>query len=180
MKRFALGTLLVTALAAAAFLALNRPGAQASPGATITVDSTDESNQRDDYITLREAMLLATGGLAVGALNSSECLLVSNTSSGPPCSTTDTIGAASADTIVFDPGVFNPGTIALDSALPALDQGNDTIDGSSAGVIVDGQNIGFDCLDIMSNGNTIRGLEIYNCYDALVILAGAQNNTIGR
>jgi hypothetical protein len=32
MKRFALATLLVTALAASVFLVLNRPGATASPG----------------------------------------------------------------------------------------------------------------------------------------------------
>jgi parallel beta-helix repeat protein len=169
----------VAVVAASVFLALNRPGAQASPDATITVNDTGDTNARDGKLTLREAMLLATGGLAVGALSQDECAQVSNSTYSPPCSTTDTIGSASADTIVFDPVVFNPNTIALGSALPALDKGNDTIDGSSAGVIVDGTNIGFDCLHITSASNTIKGLEIHNCYDAVVIHAGAQDNTIG-
>ena len=40
MKRFAFAILLVTAVAAGVFLALNRPGAEASPDVTITVNST--------------------------------------------------------------------------------------------------------------------------------------------
>jgi parallel beta-helix repeat protein len=178
MRRFALAILLMTAATAAVFLALNRPGAQASPGAIITVDDTGDTNTRDDHITLQEAMLLATGTLAVGDLNSSECLLVSNTSWGPPCSTTDTIGAASADTIVFGSEVFNPGTITLGSGTPWLTTGNDTIDGSSAGVIVQCGASQPDAFDIHSNGNTIKGLEIYGCRIGVYIVTG-QNNTVG-
>jgi parallel beta-helix repeat protein len=178
MKRFALAILLVAAVTATAFLALNRPGAQASPGATITVNGTGDTNARDVYITLREAMLLATGGMAVGDLNSSECLLVSNTSWGPPCSTTDTIGGPSADTIVFGSEVFNPGTITLLSGTPWLNTGNDTIDGSSAAVILQCGASQPDAFDIHSNGNTIKGLEIYGCRTGVYIVSG-QNNTVG-
>jgi len=178
MKPFALAILLAAAVTASVFLALNRPGAQASPDATITVNSTGDTDARDDYITLREAMLLATGGLAVGTLNSSECLLVSNTSWGPPCSTTDDIGAAYADTIVFDPGVFNPDTITLGSGTPWLSTGNDTVDGSSAGVILQCGSSSSDAFDIHSNGNTIKGLEIYGCRIGVYIVSG-QNNTVG-
>jgi len=178
MKPFVLAILVVAVAAVTVFLALNRPSAQASPSATITVDGTGDTNARDDHITLLEAMLLATGGLIVGTLNSSECLLVSNTSWGPTCSTTDTIGAASADTIVFDPVVFNPNTITLGSGTPWLTTGNDTIDGSSAGVIVQCGSSSSDAFDIHSNGNTIKGLEIYGCRIGVYMVSG-QNNTVG-
>ena len=61
------------ALAAVGFLALGRPGAQASPDATITVNSTADTNTRDSVMTLREAIMLATGGLALTALKQGEC-----------------------------------------------------------------------------------------------------------
>jgi parallel beta-helix repeat protein len=179
MRRFALAILLLAAVTAAAFLALNRSGAQASPGATITVNGTGDTNDRGDvYITLREAMLLATGVLPVGDLNSSECLLVSNSSYVSTCSTTDTIGAASADTIIFGSEVFNPKTITLLSGTPWLNTGNDTIDGSSADVIVQCGSSSSDAFDIVSNGNTIKGLEIYGCRTGVYIVSG-QNNTVG-
>jgi hypothetical protein len=38
---------------------LARPGAEASPDATITVDSAADNEDRDGVITLREAILLA-------------------------------------------------------------------------------------------------------------------------
>lgn len=53
--------------------------------------------------------------------------------------------AVSGDVIDFDTSVFPPGspaTIALSSGLPSLHDGNVTIDGSDAGVILDGSSIG--------------------------------------
>lgn len=105
MKRLAIGLLLLAALATfAAFLI--EPSVQASPGATITANSTGDTDARDGVLTLREAMLLATGSLAMSDLDTGECAQVSNSTYGPPCGTTDTIGAASADSIVFDSAVF--------------------------------------------------------------------------
>jgi hypothetical protein len=64
MKRLVLAILLVTGVAAASvFLVLTRPGAEASPGATIVVDNNGDANSHDGVITLREAMLLATAHL---------------------------------------------------------------------------------------------------------------------
>ena len=90
------------------------------------------------------------------------------------------------DTITFDPSVFsptNPDTIALNSPLPALLQGNLVIDASDAGVVIDGSRIttpeayGF---SISSNNNTIRGLQIMGFTQACIGLSGsAQYNTIG-
>jgi hypothetical protein len=187
MKRFALAIFLVAVAATAVFLALHRPGAEASLGPTITVDSVGDLDYRDGDLTLREAMRLATGDLEVGDLYAAECLQVSGTGwvmDHGPCymATGDPPGADYADTIVFDTTVFPPGspkTIAIESGLPELDTGNDTVDGSSAGVIVDGSDWSFRCFGISSDNNTIKGLEIYNCTRGVVIDSYAQNNTIG-
>ena len=187
MKRFALAILVVTAVAATVFLALNRPGAEASPDATITVNTTlDNIYIGDGVLTLREAMMLATGDLAVGTLGLGECACVSGTVWLPPspgyCYSSDPPGTGSADTIVFDPPVFppaSPATIHLNDALPVLDTGDDTLDGSSAGVIVDGVSHTFICFEITSDNNTIKGMEINGCWVGVYVHDGAQNNTVG-
>jgi len=183
MKRLAFVILLLTALAVGAFLASHRPGAQASPDVTITVNGTANADFRDGFITLREAMLLATGGLSIGALTQGECYQVSGAiylKAG--CVRTPSPGDASADTIAFDPAIFppaNPATISLNSGLPTLSTGGDTIDGTSAGVIVDGTYATLsDCFDITSNNNTIKGLQISNCYITSVEIGGRCAKTV--
>jgi parallel beta-helix repeat protein len=181
MKRLALALLLLTAVAGAVVL-LARAGVEATPGATVTVNSTEDTNARDGVITLREAMLLATGGLAVGDLNEFECYQVSNSTYNGSCSTTDTIGAASADTIIFDPFLFPSGDttfLYITSTLPTLSTSGDTVDGSAAGVWVDGYGSAFDCFDITSDGNTIKGLWVFCWHGGIYIHSGAQGNTIG-
>src|SRR4030042_1219663 len=61
------------AVALGAFLALGRDGARANPGATISVSSTADTNTRDSVITLREAIMLATGDLQLTGLTQPEC-----------------------------------------------------------------------------------------------------------
>ena len=178
MKRLAFVILLLTALAVGIFPPSHRPGAQASPDVMISVNSTADTNSRDSVLTLREAMLLATGGLSITSLTLWECSRVSNTQWFLECDITVPLGA---ETILFDPTVFPPAnaTISLGSALPTLGTGNDTIDGTSAGVIVDGVSKTFDCFDITSANNAINGLEIYNCRRGVAIHEGAQSNTVG-
>ena len=152
---------------------LARLAAEASPDPAITVDSNADTEGRDGVITLREAILLATGDLALGSLDSSE-----------KDNVTGTPGPGSADTITFDPAVFppppmGPAGIHLDSTLPPLYRGNDVVDGSSAGVVLDGLYRWFDCLQITSNGNSVRGLQIHDCDCGVRIWDGAQNNTVG-
>jgi hypothetical protein len=177
MKRLVLVLLALAALAASAVF-LIEPGAQASPGATVTVNSTADTNSRDYMLTLREAMLLATGGLALGDLDEGECDQVSNSTYEPPCSTTDTIGAASADTIIFDTHIAS---IELSSPLPTLSTGGDTVDGSAAGVFVypHPPSGAFDCFEITSSGNTIKGLTMRMFRRGVYIHGDAQGNTIG-
>jgi len=141
-------------------------------GTGIVVDSTADTDNRDGALTLREAIMLATGELTVADLDPEEA----NNISGTP-------GPESDDTIIFHPLLFPadvPAIISLIATLPTLATGGDTVDGSGAGVIVDGGNQGFKCFQIYSHGNTIKGLQIQNCRMAIV-LAGrdARNNTIG-
>jgi hypothetical protein len=147
-------------------------GNEAAPaGATIRVASIGDTNERDGAVTLREAILLATGGLAVDVLDASEAESVR----GSP-------GGASADVITFDKPIFpplHPATIALVSALPALSAGGDTIDGTGAGVIVNGGSRAFDCLVITSARNTVSGLQVRECKIGVLLGTGATEDIIG-
>jgi parallel beta-helix repeat protein len=87
------------------------------------------------------------------------------------------------DTITFDPTVFppaHPATITLASVLPHITQDNLTIDASNAGVILDGSTLpsGTEGLVIMSNNNTIKGLQILN-FPFVGVGVGGQYNQIG-
>ncbi len=112
-------------------------------------------------------------------------LVTSTADSGPGTLRQALIDAESGDVITFDPAVFRPDaptTIALSSGLPELNQGNLTIDASSAGVILDGSHAPDPTsgLSISSNGNIIRGLQITGFSDAGIGLhGGAQDNVIG-
>src|SRR6266508_3947593 len=90
----------------------------AAAAALLSVNSTADTNGRDANLTLREALLLVTGNLLVQSLSKGECGFVSNStySKTSGCSTLDTIGASSADTIMFSTSVFpstTPATITI-------------------------------------------------------------------
>jgi parallel beta-helix repeat protein len=187
IKRLAFVILLLTALAVGAFLASHRPGAQASPDVTITVDSTADTNTRNNRLTLREAIMLATGRLHVSDLTEEECDQVSGAwwRVGNPsrCDANDPPSAFSPDTIVFNAFVFppaSPATIALSDELgepPSLDTGDDTVDGSGAGVVVwGGGQDRFNCFDVESDNNAIKRLVIQGCSTGVFVLG--RNNTV--
>jgi hypothetical protein len=184
MKGIALAVIVLAALAAGAFLAVGRDGAHANPDPVITVNGYDDFDSRDGQMTLREAMLLATGDLAVTALSQAECFRVSTApwDNTLGCLSSDPPGASSADTIVFDTAIFptgSPGTITLDSQPLLLPTGGDSVDGSGAGVIVDGGGgPSFPCFVIGSDNNSIKGLEIYHCSYGILIFGGS-GNTVG-
>ena len=138
---------------------------------TIVVDSTADTDNRDGVVTLREAILLASGELAVAELDAGEA---DNVSKQP--------GAESSDTIIFDPSVFpasDGDTISLTAPLPALSTGLDSIDGSQASVTIDGVKQTVECIVISSNDNAVKGLSIKNCLVGVTIQPGAQGNEIG-
>ena len=71
-----------------------------------------------------------------------QTIIVTSTSDSGPGTLRDALSQApSGALITFDPTVFppdNPATIFILSALPELAQGQLTIDGSNAGIILDG------------------------------------------
>jgi len=92
--------------------------------------------------------------------------------------------AVAGDTISFDPAVFppaSPATILLATALPSITQGNLTIDGSNAGVILDGGGapVGTFGLDIASSGNAVRGLQIVRFPAWGIGISSGQENHVG-
>jgi parallel beta-helix repeat protein len=113
-------------------------------------------------------------------------IVVTNTAdSGPGTLRQSLLDAQSDDTITFDTAVFpptSPMTISLTSGLPDINQGNLTIDASNAGVILDGRNITGDWvngLDIYSDGNIVRGLQIINFPGVGIDICGGSHNRIG-
>jgi parallel beta-helix repeat protein len=94
------------------------------------------------------------------------------------------LSACSGDNITFDPAIFSPSApaiIYLTTMLPLINQGNLKIDASNAGVVLDGTNARGEWvvgLEIRSDFNTIRGLQIVNFSGAGINLIG-QHNTIG-
>jgi hypothetical protein len=162
---------MLVGLAALLLFAAACGGGQGGDHFTILVDSTADTDARDDGLTLREAIRVATGELAPADLSAAE----KHNVHGKP-------GAQSADIIGFDPKVFapaQPATITLSETLPSLTSGNDAIDGAGAGVIIDGDDKGFNCLIIESAGNAIRGLQIQRCLNTLVLRDTASANVIG-
>ena len=140
-------------------------------GTSIVVDSTSDSDGRDGALTLREAIRVATGDLAAAVLEPAEA----DNINGTP-------GPESADAIVFQSSLFPPdapATISLTSTLPTLGTGGDSVVGSGSAVIIDGGNQGFNCFQVESDGNTIKGLRIQNCRTAIVLREAAGHNTIG-
>jgi hypothetical protein len=95
--------------------------------------------------------------------------------------------AKDGDIIEFSTSVFppaNPSTIFLYTELPYIDVIGLMIDGSNAGVIINGSNMPEswnDCLIIQNASNiTIRGLQFISCRDhAIEVLSNVTNLTVG-
>ncbi|MDH5729887.1 MAG: hypothetical protein OEZ58_12905, partial [Gammaproteobacteria bacterium] len=71
-----------------------------------------------------------------------------------------------------------PATITLASDLPAMSTGDVNLDASNAGVILDGAS-SYNCIQIASNNNIVRGLRIQNCVAQGVLISSGTGNTIG-
>src|SRR3990170_979776 len=114
-------------------------------------------------------------------------LVTSAADSGPGTLRQAMQDAQSGDTITFDPSVFPPDAqvaISVTSGLPQIHQGNLTIDASNAGVILDGSQLARETwipgLEIVSDGNTIRGLQVIHFTGTgLVVALHGKNNVIG-
>lgn len=111
----------------------------------------------------------------------SACTVTSTADSGPGTLRHCLNIARGGDTITFDPRVFppqNPATISLASGLSL--GGGITIDGSNAGVILDGSGtpLGTTGLSIGGSNNVVKGLQILH-FPGNGIGLGGSHNTIG-
>ena len=158
-------------------------GADNSPDFTLLFQDVDLVNGQDDETIIDSMILNASGNFLLG-----DTLLVKNTNdSGPGSFRRALYFAEPGDIISFDTAVFPPEapvTISPASQLPALSTGNLTIDASNAGVILDGSGITSSDLQyglhIISNNNTIRGLQVVRFADVGIAMeGGASNNLIG-
>lgn len=170
----------LAAIAALLTLIGREPGRPASAGApaSFTVNTTDDhgGHRYDAFLSLREAVALATGDLAVFELSDGECAQVIGSSFPDACETQFLVGAAHANTILFDPDVFSvPNDPLVQSIAPfVLDTNGTTIDGSGATVVVDGAG-SFDCFELYGSENTLAALTIGGCRDGVAIHVGAEN-----
>ena len=117
-------------------------------------------------------------------LDPGNCVVTTTADSGPGSLRACMLQLAAGDTITFSTAVFppaSPATVALLSPLPEIITDSVTIDGSSAGVILDGSGLAAgDGLSIQANGTTVRGLQILHFPGGGVRIDGAaQNNRIG-
>jgi len=122
---------------------------------------------------------------SVGKHSAGSFVVTSTADSGPGTLRQALRDAQPGDTITFDASIFPPAapvTITLTTSLPTLIRGNLTLNASNAGVVLDGSQLsGGDThgLDISSDGNVVRGLEILNFSGAAVGLReGASGNIV--
>lgn len=156
--------------------------AQAGIPASFIVNTTDDhpGHQPDPFLSLREAVALATGDLAVIDLTEGECAQVSASSYPDACDTSHLAGAPYPNTITFDPAVFaavNDPVIASVATF-ALDTDGTVVDGSNATVIIDGEP-SFDCFTISGSQNALTGLTTAGCRNGIAIPDGSANTVAG-
>jgi hypothetical protein len=165
-------------------------GLRAEPNApqaagTFTVNGTGDNTDANNFLTLREALLLVrggtdgSGGLGRG-LTDSEKMQISGTCTWS--GTTDDrhitggCGPSIADKIVFD--MLDATIITLSSVLPHVDDSAPTvIDGTSIVPQIDASAIGAgnNGLRLVSNGNTVSNLVIRNSPANNFYVAGDHN-----
>jgi hypothetical protein len=119
-------------------------------------------------------------------VHAADCTVTSTLDSGPGSLRACMAQLGAGDVVTFDTAVFPPGnpqTIVLNSALPTIVTNTMTIDGSNAGVILDGSGTPEGTRGLVIDGASnvlIKGLQILNFpSDGIVLQNGASNNTIG-
>jgi hypothetical protein len=134
-------------------------------------------------LALTPADTLAAPGIR--PLTQTTLVVTSKADSGPGTLRWALSTAGVSDTITFDPAVFPPADsaiITLTSPLPEIITDGLTLDGSNAGVVLDGNQLtgSMDGLVIReASGVTIQGLQIINFPDHGIYLSRATDCLIG-
>lgn len=157
--------------------AVRRPTERASRSGQFT-------NRRVDFATQQTAPLPTPHPNGIQA-TSAICLVTTTADSGSGSLRNCLANANAGDVLNFDTAVFppnNPATISLSTPLPSITVDSLTIDGSNAGVIINGSQLsagsGFELLDV--NNVTIQGLQIVNFpWVGIDVLINTTNALIG-
>lgn len=158
--------------------ALRRPTERASRSGQFTNRLTTDfvSQQTAALPTPRQSGIQATTAI---------CLVTTTADSGSGSLRNCLANAGAGDVINFDTAVFppnSPATISVLTPLPSITVNSLTIDGSNAGVIVNGSQLtagsGFELIEV--NNVTIQGLQIVNFpWVGIDILINSTNSLIG-
>jgi hypothetical protein len=112
------------------------------------------------------------------------CTVTTRADSGPGSLRACLSQAAANGTILFDPVVFPPAapvTITPVTALPSIAVDHLTIDGSNAGVVLDGSSLstGAGLVINGADGTVIRGLQILHFRFGVALINGARSAVVG-
>ena len=112
------------------------------------------------------------------------CTVTTRADSGPGSLRQCLLQATANGTVLFDPTTFPPTapmTITLASALPWVTVGHLTIDGSNAGVVLDGSGLstGAGLVIDGAEGVVIRGLQILHFRFGIALIDGARSVVVG-
>lgn len=150
---------------------LGPPNASAAPLSTgaLNVNTSDDNNLSDGYLSLREAMLIIKGGTGAGGVNrhlkDSELARISGgcaTVGGTIDDRTVSMSGCTTDTITFNLALGD-NVIALNTVLPPIDwSAPTTIDGTGVSPVIDFSALGADTygLVVYTNGHTIKNLGV--------------------
>ena len=128
----------------------------------------------------------APGPAAIPLFSPGDCTVTSTLDTGPGSLSACMAQLGAGDVITFDTAIFlpgNPQTITLNSPLPTIVTDNVAIDGSNAGVILDGSGTPGGTSGLVIDGVSnvvIKGLQILNFpNNGIELRNGASDNTIG-
>jgi len=177
------------------------PGAAASaPGARRAINAArndaqlsgqqagERGRQTDTSASYRQLLASGSDGPEQGPAPdrpATTCVVTSTADSGPGTLRECLWNQVNGDVITFSPAVFppsSPATIHIGpERLSWLTRGNITLDASDAGVILDGSSVLGEWdpgIGIASDGNIVRGLQIYH-FPGSGIAVGGNDNIIG-
>lgn len=149
-------------------------------GSSMGVSTSEDVVRQDDFLSLREAILLATTGDAGHPLSLKEKYQIN-----PWDEIFDAQGNL-VDVVLLQPpgpnrkdriGIPSSSEVLLDRPLPPLSSGYDTLEAHSSGRVLDAVNCAQPAVLVTSNGNTVD-VEIKNAGDAACEIAGGVANSV--
>lgn len=156
----------------------------AGAGGLVIFQRKDDDPQGDTAAGEDNALLLSSSPLRLpSSSGDSTCTVVTPADSGDGSLRSCLQNASAGAVITFSATVFppnSPAKIYVESPLPPLAAGLMTIDASTAGVILEGNETVAYGIKVVSSGNLIRGLQIANfsAGDGLLIDYGGHSSRI--